>query len=313
MVICDMTNVYCANFYAFMYICRIGWIYVSEKNSFPFGYDLPELMDCLQRDSYRVYYGLKGSISIVLAEGYGIKHQHFRSLMKSLITQEGYSIKNYHSYSLLTASYVAETASVLIKALHYMITEQKWNTSLVRLAMRRFQQLSIKHDGITGSLAMNSDKGEKSSTFVIYNIIPSLKDEASSLVQPRAYIFHDQSTMYIQYIDVDGVNSSKPTIVYADGTTNPPQSIPERSVLNLFTSKHILHMIYMSSHLLTVLKYKSLSNALIQASITITTGLYALFVYYGEKNYEYFNAKWMYRRGDINFSNSKTPILCHMT
>ena len=32
----------------------------------------------------------------------------------------------------------------------------------------------------------------------------------------------------------------------------------------------------------------------------------------GEKNYEYFNAKWMYRRGDINFSNgSNTTLLCY--
>lgn len=212
-------------------------MYVSERNSFPFGYDLLELMNYLQRDSHRVYYGLEGSISIVLAEGYGIKHQQFRSLMKGLISREGYLIENYQSFSLLMASYAAETASVLIKALQYMISEQKWNNSLVRLAMRRFEQLSIEHDGITGSIAINSNEGEMNSTFVIYNVIPPLKDEVTSHIHPRAHIFHTKSAVYIQYIDMEGVNSSKPTIVYADGTTNPPQSIPERYIPNLFISK----------------------------------------------------------------------------
>ena len=212
---------------------------MSERNSFPFGYNLPELINYLQRDSHRVYYGLNGSISIVLAEGYGIKHQQFRSLMKGLIMREGYSTKNYQSFSLLTASYAAETVSVLITALQYMITEQKWNNSLIRLAMRRFEQLSIKYDGITGSLAINSSEGEMSSTFVIYNVIPSLKDEATLQVQPRAHIFHTTSAVHIQYIDVEGVNSSKATIVYADGSTSPPQSVPEKSFRTLFISKQL--------------------------------------------------------------------------
>ena len=59
----------------------------------------------------------------------------------------------------------------------------------------------------------------------------------------------------------------------------------------------------------TVLKCKSLLIPLCQAIITINIGLYALFVHYGEKNYKYFNAKWMYRRGDINFSNGN--IFCY--
>ena len=71
-------------------------------------------------------------------------------------------------------------------------------------------------------------------------------------------------------------------------------------------------MICASSYLPTVLQYKSLLIPLTEAIISIIIGLYALFVHYGEKNYEYFNAKWMYRRGDINFSKgSHTILLCY--
>lgn len=209
---------------------------MSIENPFPFGYNLSELIKCLQRDPYRVYYGLKGTISIVLSEGYGKKHQQFRSLMKTVIAKEGYSVDNYQSLSLLTAAYAAETASILIKALKYFINEQKWEYDLIRLAMQQFNLLSIKHNGITGSLAINSDEKEIKSTFVIYNFIP-LKDEGTLLVQPRAYIFYAKSAIHIQYIDGSGVNSTKSTIIYADGTTNPPRCTPERWLPTPFVGK----------------------------------------------------------------------------
>lgn len=210
-------------------------MYVSVENSFPFGYNLPELIECLERDAKRVYYGLKGTISIVLSEGYGKKHQQFRALMKTLITQEGYDIKDDQSLSLLKASYAAETASILIKALKYFITEHKWDRDLIKLALRNIDLLSIKHDGVTGSIAINTEKKEMNSTFVVYNVIPSTAEDILQ-VQPRAYVFHAKSTD-IRYVDETGSFSSKPTIVYSDGTTNPPLSTPQQSFLIPFISK----------------------------------------------------------------------------
>lgn len=170
--------------------------------------------------------------------------------MKSLIIQEGYSIKNYQSFSLLSASYAAETASILIKALKYFITEQNWNHSLIRLAMQQFNQLSIEYSGVTGSLVINSDRDEINSTFVIYNVIPS--DNGALQVQARAHIFHAKAAVYIQYIDVSGANSSDPTIVFADGTTNPPQSKPEQLLLTPLIGKLFIKCTVLYHHCIII-------------------------------------------------------------
>ena len=214
----------------------IAWIYVNAENSFPFGYNLSELIKCLQRDSYRIYYGLRGSISVALSEGYGQKHQQFRSLMKTIIAQEGYSIDNYQSLSLLTASYATETASILIKALSYLITEQHWNHSLIKPAMRNIEQLTIKQRGVTGTITIDGFNNI-SSTFVVYNIIPSSSDEAPH-TEARAYMFYAKSSIQVQYIDGRGVNSTSPTIVYADGTTTPPWSTPEQFLIPNISKKN---------------------------------------------------------------------------
>lgn len=200
---------------------------MSTKNSFPLGYNLSELIKCLQRDAYRVYYGLQGTISIVLSEGYGEKHQQFRSLMKTLIAQEGYSIENYQSFPLLTATYAVETASVLIKALNYFITEQKWNYSLIKSGMQNIERLTIKQSGLTGSVTIDSEEKEAYSTFVVYNVNPSSEDKNTLRTWTRAYIFYAKSGIHIQYVDGTGVNSTEPTIVYADGTTIPPSIATE--------------------------------------------------------------------------------------
>ena len=211
---------------------------MSTKNSFPLGYNLSELIKCLQRDVNRIYHGLQGTISIVLSEGYGKKHKQFRSLMKTLIAQEGYSIENYQSFPLLTATYAVETASVLIKALNYFITEQKWNYSLIKSGMQNIERLTIKQSGITGSVAIDSEEKEVYSTFVVYNLNPSSEPDKNTLqTQTRAYLFYAKSGVRIQYVDGRGVNSTEPTIVYADGTTVPPQTAPEELFLIPFISK----------------------------------------------------------------------------
>ena len=233
MYVCDKIN-----------LCRTGWIYVSAENSFPFGYNLSELIKCLQRDAHRVYYGLQGTMSIVLSEGYGKKHQKFRSLMKTLIAQEGYSVENYQSFSLLTATYAAETASILIKALNYFIAEQKWNYSVIKRAMQNIKQLTIKQSGITGSLVIDSEGKETYSTFVVYNVNPSLEDKDMLQTRTRAYIFYSESGVHIQYVDGRGINSTKPTIVYADGTTIPPQTTKEGLFLIPFISKKSVITMY---------------------------------------------------------------------
>lgn len=207
---------------------------------------MSELIKSLQRDHSRVYYGLSGSISIVLSEGYGRKHEQFRSLIKTLITQEGYALENDQSISLLQTAYAVETASILINALNYFITEQKWNYRLIKLAMQRIKQLSIKHNGITGSVTIDSDKKELNSTFAVYNVIPSSSencDKNTFYIQPRAYIFYAKSAIHTQYVNVNGVNSSTPTIVYADGTTNPPWSTPEQLVLTPIIGKKLKHIV----------------------------------------------------------------------
>ena len=210
---------------------------MSTKNSFPLGYNLSELIKCLQRDAYRVYYGLQGTISIVLSEGYGKKHEQFRSLMKTLIAQEGYSIENYQSFPLLTATYAAETASVLIKALNYFITEQKWNYSLIKSGMQNIERLIIKQTGLTGSVAIDSKEKEVYSTFVVYNVNPSSEDKNTLQTQTRAYIFYAKSGVNIQYVDRRGINSTEPTIVYADGTTIPPPIATELFLIPFISKK----------------------------------------------------------------------------
>jgi len=63
-------------------------------------------------------------------------------------------------------------------------------------------------------------------------------------------------------------------------------------------------------HSFTDSQYYSMATAFSQALIIASVCLYALYIYYGEKNYEYLNAKWMYKRGDINFCNGKNiPVL----
>ena len=226
---------------------------MSVENSFPFGYNLSELIKCLQRDAHRVYYGLQGTMSIVLSEGYGRKHQQFRSLMKTLIVQEGYTIKNYPSYSLLTATYAAETASILINALNYFIAEQKWNYSLIKSAMQNIEWLTIKQSGITGSVAINSERKGAYTTFAVYNVNPSLEDKQTLQTHIRAHIFYARPDVHIQYVDGRGINSTKPTIVYSDGTTIPPQTTTEELFLIPFISKKSLITLY---HMITSCVYR---------------------------------------------------------
>ena len=167
--------------------------------------------------------------------------------MKTLILQEGYHTENYDSLSLLKATYAAETASILIKALQYFIRslsnfisfqKQDDHYVLIKTAMLNIKQLSIKHTGITGSITIDSDENEFNSTFALYNVITSLEDDNTlHLPQIKAHIFHTESAVYIQYINAGGMNSSKPTIVYADGTTNPPHSIPEQQFITPIIGK----------------------------------------------------------------------------
>ena len=191
------------------------------------------MIKCLQKEPHRIYQGLRGSLSVALSEGYGQKHQQFRSLMKTIIAQEGYSVENYQSLSLLTASYATETASILIKALSYFITEQRWSHSLIKSAIRNIEQLTIKQSGVTGTIAIDGFNNVRS-TFVVYNIIP---DEAPH-TEARAYIFYVKSGIQVQYIDGRGVNSTTPTLVYADGTTIPPWSTPEQFLISIISKKN---------------------------------------------------------------------------
>ena len=61
-------------------------------------------------------------ISTALAEGYGKKHHQFRFLL--LHKKVMYTTENFESLFLLQATYVAKTASILIKTLKYFVDEQ---------------------------------------------------------------------------------------------------------------------------------------------------------------------------------------------
>jgi len=159
--------------------------------------------------------------------------------MKTLIAQEGYTTENFESLSLLQATYAAETASILIKALKYFMDEQKWDYNIIKSAMHKIRQLSIKYTGITGSITIDSENRETSSTFVVHNFIPPLEDDQYTICsQARAHIFYSKSdNIHIQYINAIGRNSTTPTIVYADGTTDPPKSTPEQLFVTPIISK----------------------------------------------------------------------------
>jgi len=72
---------------------------------------------------------------------------------------------------------------------------------------------------------------EQNVIFTVYNIIQPT-EETDNYCHPRAYIKHvnNSVTTYItmNYVSANGVTSDSPTIIYTNGTKNPPESQPEK-------------------------------------------------------------------------------------
>jgi len=202
---------------------------VSIENTFPFGYNIPGLVKCLQLNEQNVIYALNGTLSIVLSEGYGQQHDEYRSNMKYLITQEGYLVDNFTLFSLLTATYARESIAGIVTAIQHFIS-QNWPIDFMKSVLYN-KQVKFTTSGLTGEVTFDKTMKEQNVTFTVYNIIQSI-EETDNYCQPRAYIKHVNNSVTthitMNYVSANGVTSDSPTIIYNDGTKNPPESQPEK-------------------------------------------------------------------------------------
>jgi len=66
----------------------------------------------------------------------------------------------------------------------------KLDYNIIKSAMHKIRQLSIKYTGITSSITIDSENRDTSSTFVAYNFIPPLEDDQYTVrSQARAHKF----------------------------------------------------------------------------------------------------------------------------
>ena len=202
---------------------------MSIENAFPFGYNIPELVKCLQLNEQNVIYALNGTLSIVLSEGYGQQHDEYRSNMKDLIKQEGFSVDNFKSLSLLTATYASESVAGIVKAIQHFIS-QNWPIDFMKSVLYN-KQVKFTSYGLTGEVTFDKVMREQNVTFTVYNMIQSIQ-ETDNNCQARAYINYVNNSVTtnitMHYVSANGSISDSPTIVYTDGTKNPPESRPEK-------------------------------------------------------------------------------------
>jgi len=225
-------NVHCSILHILLYnytLCSVAYVYVSIKNTFPFGYNIPDIVKCLQLNEPNVIYALNGTLSIVLSEGYGHQHDEYRSNMKHLIKQEGYSVDNFKLFSLLTATYARESIAGIVAAIQHFIS-QNWPLDFMKSVLYS-KQVKFTTYGLTGEVTFDKTIKEQNVIFTVYNIIRSI-EETDNYFQPRAYINYVSNSVTtnitMNYVSAGGMNSNSPTIIYTDGTKNPPESQPEK-------------------------------------------------------------------------------------
>jgi len=208
--------------------CSVAYIYVSIENTFPFGYNISELVKCLQLNEQNVIFALNGTLSIVLGEGYGQQHDQYRLKMKDLIIQEGFPVDNFNLFSLLTATYARESLTGIVKATQHFITHN-WPIDFMKTVLYN-KQVKFTSNGLTGEVTFDKIMKERNVTFTVYNIVQSI-ETTNDYCQPRAYIHYLNNSLTksitMFYVTVNGSASSSPTIVFTDGTKNPPESRPE--------------------------------------------------------------------------------------
>lgn len=197
---------------------------------------------------YKLKQALRGSMMLGISDGTGQEREEYiQKFINEAIRITGSNIYAFHRHFIQTA-YIHDSLAVVANALDVLVKEkartQNISEDSVRLTMADRDLLADQlrnlnfSVGLTGNISFTQSGRRRVSLVDLRNFVPIENADFSintSLfedpwrVQTRACLEVLQTGhIYLVYFDENMTVSETPTIIFPDGTTNPPLDRPFR-------------------------------------------------------------------------------------
>lgn len=225
--------------------CRYVWIFPYSSVIFPDDY-VNLWCNYTQEEAYTIKNALRGSLSIGIIEGFGEAYNNYTNKFAAMaeeLTGDGASYEMQRQF--LQTTYVHDTVGVLTDALNKLVETKasQLNVPASHINITSADRndltqslLNASYNGLTGHISFTRSGKRYDPLYAIRNFVPvnNTFQENNSLeldpwvVQIRGCLVLGLNRNDIQYIDENGMLSTEPTIIYADGTNMIPPDRPNR-------------------------------------------------------------------------------------
>ena len=198
------------------------------------------------QEVYDIKNALRGTLLLGITRGSG---NHYLRFFDNFLEYSGSLITNnyYGDYMrFLETPYIDDALGIIVRALEEVVKDKSYylNVSSSEVNITKLdrnlmaKKISVSnYTGNTGRIRFTS-KGERSvSIFELRNYVPinnrnftvnSSYTEDPWIIQTRGYVeFFEDGSIELLYFDENGDIADRPTIIFADGTTDvPPDRFP---------------------------------------------------------------------------------------